>query len=103
MDKGIAALIGAAALTTLTAAPPAVSAPGSELAPAMNYRALLDPVPNALSALKADDTRLAGAGSSQLAETAVIRKVQYYHHHHHHHRHYRRHHHHHHHHHHHYY
>ena len=86
MDRSIAALIGAAALTTVTAAP-AVSAPGSELAPATNYRELLDPVPNALSALKADDTQ----------ETAVVRKAQYHHHHH---RYFRRRHHHHHHHHH---
>jgi hypothetical protein len=103
MDKSIAALIGAAALTTVTAAPAAVAALGSEFAPATNYRELLDPVPNPLSALKADDTRLAGGGSLRLAETAVIRKAQYHHHHHHHHHRYRRHHHHHHHHHHHYY
>lgn len=95
MDKSIAALIGAAALTTVTAAAAAVPAPASELAPATNYRDLLDPVPNALSALKAADTRVAGAGSGQLAETVMIRKVGYYHHHHHHH--YRRRHHHHHH------
>ena len=97
MDRSIAAFIGAAALTTVTAAP-AVSAPASALAPATNYRELLDPVPNALSALKADDTRLAGGGPLRLAETAVITKAQYYHHHHHPHRYRRRHHHHHHHH-----
>jgi hypothetical protein len=102
MDKSIAALIGAAALSTVTAAPAAASAPGSELAPATNYRQLLDPVPNALSALKADDTRL-GGDPLRLAETAVITKAQYHHHHHHHHRYRRRHHHHHHHHHHQYY
>ena len=89
MDRSIAAFIGAAALTTVTAAP-AVSAPASALAPATNYRELLDPVPNALGALKADDA----------PETAVIRKAQYHHHHH---RYFRRRHHHHHHHHHHYY
>ena len=100
MDKSIAALIGAAALTTVTTASAAVSTPGSELAPATNYRELLDPVPNARSALTADDARLAGGGSLRLAETAVIREAQYYHHHHHHHRSFRRYHHHHHHHHH---
>lgn len=90
MDKGIAALIGAAALTTMAAAPAVAST--SERAPATNYRELLDPVPNALSALKADDARL--AGSAQAAETAGIKEAQYYrhryfrrhHHHHHHHR-----------------
>lgn len=82
MDKGIAALIGAAALTTVTAAP-AVSASG--LAPATNYRELLDPVPNALNALKADETNAD-------AREAVVIEAQYrrYHHHHHHHRYFRR-------------
>lgn len=83
MDKSIAALIGAAALTTMTAAP----ASASGLAPATNYRELLDPVPNALSALKADETKAD-------AREAVVIEAQYrrHHHHHHHHRYFRRHH-----------
>jgi hypothetical protein len=52
-----------------------------EFAPATSYRDLLDPVPNAVPVLKADDARLAQkATAGQVAEVTVIR-----HHHHHHH------------------
>ena len=100
MDKRIAGLLGAAAaLTSMTAVQAAAPTHGNELAPASSYRDLLDPVPNPLTALRADDARLAetpAVGGTQVAQ---------YHHHHHHHHHIiprrRRHHHHHHHHHHH--
>jgi cobalamin biosynthesis protein CbiG len=94
MDKKIAGLLGAAAaLTTMTAAQNAVAEPAPS-ALSVSYRDLLEPVPNALAALKEDDARLAKEkdGNTQLA--------QHHHHHHHHHRRHRHHHHHHHHHHH---
>ena len=57
MDKKLAGLLGAAAaLTTMTAAQ-AAPARGSELPRATSYRDLLDPIPNALPLLKADDQR----------------------------------------------
>ena len=58
MDKKIAGLIGAAAavatVTSLQAATPTMTEPTA----AATYRDLLEPVPNALAALKADDARL---------------------------------------------
>lgn len=103
MDKKIAGLLGAAAaLTTVTAANAGVSSQSSELAPATSYQDLLNPIPDPIAKLKADDSRL--------AETPAVEgtQVAQYHHHHHHHvvprplrRYIRRHHHHHHHHHHH--
>jgi hypothetical protein len=79
MDKKIAALLGAAAaLTTVTAAHAA--APATEMTQATSYRDLLDPVPNAVAALKADDARLAEKPASGGVQTA-----QYHDHHHHHH------------------
>jgi len=83
MDKRIAGLLGAAAaLTTLTGAALAAPANNAELAPAASYRDLLDPIPNAVPALKADDARLA----QQSAERVAQLSVQIGHHHHHHHR-----------------
>jgi len=59
MDKKLAGLLGAAAaLTTMTAAQ-AAPALGPELPQTKSYRDLLDPIPNALPLLKADDQRLA--------------------------------------------
>ncbi len=83
MDKKIAGLLGAAAaLTTMTAAAQAAPAQSTELAPAMSYRDLLDPIPNAAPLLKADNERLARQ-SSQATRLAQI-SVQVGHHHHHH-------------------
>ena len=80
MDKKIAGLLGAAAaLTTMSAAQTAIAEPTQSTPPA-SYRDLLEPVPDALNALKADDARLAAEktqGGEQLA--------QYFYHHHHHH------------------
>jgi hypothetical protein len=81
MDKKIAGLLGAAAaLTTMTAANAGVSSQSSELAPVTSYRDLLDPIPNPIASLKADDARLAEATGegTQVAQN-------YHHHHHHHH------------------
>jgi len=98
MDKKIAALLGAAAaLTTMSGAQSAVAAPAQNTPPT-SYRDLLEPVPDALNALKIDDARTA-AGKTQGGEQVA----QYYHHHHHHHHHHHRYYHHHHHHHHRYY
>jgi hypothetical protein len=95
MDKKIAALLGAAAaLTAVSATSAAAEVPAGQ-APATSYRDLLEPVPNALAALKDDDMRTGDAPTSE--GVRVSDKVIIVHHHHH--RARRRHHHHHHHHH----
>ncbi|MGC2075192.1 MAG: hypothetical protein WA728_03990 [Xanthobacteraceae bacterium] len=82
MDKKIAGLLGAAAaLTTMNAAQTALAEPVQN-APPTSYRNLLEPVSDALNALKADDARIA-AVKKQGGE----RVAQYYYHHHHHHHH----------------
>ena len=82
MDKKLAGLLGAAAaLTTMTAAQ-AVPAREPELPAANSYRDLLDPIPNALPLLKADDQRMAQSGAIRTAQVVVG-------HHHHNHDHYR--------------
>jgi hypothetical protein len=90
MDKKLAGLLGAAAaLTTMTAVQAATPEQKAEMAPATSYRDLLDPVPNALSALKADDAKRNEAPKTELAQVSV--QVggghHHYHHHHHHHHH----------------
>jgi hypothetical protein len=80
MDKKIAGLLGAAAaLSTMTAANAGVSSQSSEVAPATSYRDLLDPVPNPIASLRADDARLAQTPAAEGTQVA-----QYHHHHHHH-------------------
>lgn len=82
MDKKMAGLLGAAA--ALTAITGAQAAPALQTGPAapVNYKDLLQPIPNALALLKADDrARVQGAPSAKLE------RVQYHHHHHHHHHH----------------
>src|SRR5271163_4128230 len=95
MDKKLAGLLGAAAaLTTMSSAQAAAPVQQTEIVPVTSYRDLLDPVPNALSALKADDARLAESQGMQDQSTqdgvrvAQI-TVQVGHHHHHHHHHHR--------------
>jgi hypothetical protein len=79
MDKKIAGLLGAAAaLTTITAAQRTVAEPAPS-APTLSYRDLLEPMPDALAALRADDARLAEESR------AKVQVAQYYYHHHHHH------------------
>ena len=87
MDKKIAGLLGAAAaLTTMTAA--TQTAQSTEVSPATSYRDLLDPIPNALPKLKADDARLARTPANEATRLAQV-SVQVGHHHHHHHHHHR--------------
>jgi hypothetical protein len=87
MDKKIAGLLGAAAaLTAINTTTQATPARNTEPAPATTYRDLLNPVPNALSALKADNARLSrdqANGPTRLAQVSV--QVGHHHHHHHHH------------------
>jgi hypothetical protein len=93
MDKKLVGLLGAAAaLTTMTSAQ-AAPAQTTEPAQATSYRELLDPIPNALPLLKADDARLAQTPVQEGTKLAQV-SIQVGHHHHHH---RRRHHHHHHH------
>lgn len=104
MDKRIAALLGAAAaLTAVNSAQATPQPQASTLAPAANYRELLEPVPNATAALQRDEaqrTRAPGRTRAPLSGETRVAGDYYYHHHHHHHRWWRRYHHHHHHHHH---
>jgi hypothetical protein len=79
MDKKIAGLLGAAAaLTTVGGAHAATTQPTKPLA-ATSYRDLLEPVPNALALLTADDAVRAQQ------PPARVQLAQYHHHHHHHH------------------
>jgi hypothetical protein len=79
MDKKIAGLLGAAAaLATMNGAQAAPTQPPQPTA-AGSYRDLLEPVPNAVELLKADDAALAERS------TQGDVKLAYDHHHHHHH------------------
>ena len=80
MDKKLAGLLGAAAALSAVTMAQAAPASGPELPQAGSYRDLLDPIPNALPLLKADDTRLAETGTVKTAQVVIG------HHHHHHHR-----------------
>jgi hypothetical protein len=83
MDKRIAGLLGAAAaLATVGGANAATGAQGTAQSPATGYRELLNPVPNAAAALKADDARR--EAEARNVKTAQV-SVQLGHHHHHHH------------------
>jgi hypothetical protein len=79
MDKKLAGLLGAAAAFTTMSAAQAAPAVGPELPQATSYRDLLDPIPNALPLLKADDQRLAQSAGTRTAQVVIG------HHHHHHH------------------
>jgi len=71
MDKKLAGLLGAAAaLTTMTAAK-AAPAVGPEFPQVSSHRDLLDPIPNALPLLKADDQRLAQNGGTRTAQVVI--------------------------------
>jgi hypothetical protein len=83
MDKKIAGLLGAAAvLATVSGANAATEVQGTPQNPAAAYRELLNPVPNAVAALKADDARR--EAEARNVKTAQV-SVQFGHHHHHHH------------------
>jgi hypothetical protein len=82
MDKKIAGLLGAAAaLAAVGSANAATEARGNPQNPAAGYRELLNPVPNAVAALKADDARR--EAEARNVKTAQV-SVQLGHHHHHH-------------------
>jgi len=85
MDKRIAGLLGAAAAFTAVTAAQATTAPTPELAPATSYRDLLDPIPNAVPVLKAEEARRAERSANEVAQISV--QVGHHHHHHHHHHH----------------
>src|ERR1700730_18160579 len=83
MDKKIIGLLGAAAaLSTFTNAN-ATQVESTTPVPAANFRDLLNPVPNALEALKAYDARLAKAKATEVAQISI--QLGHHHHHHHHH------------------
>jgi hypothetical protein len=83
MDKKIAGLLGAAAALTTVGGVQAATPQGAELAPAANYADLLQPVPNPVEALKADDARRGETAGVQVAQVSV--QIGHHHHHHHHH------------------
>jgi hypothetical protein len=85
MDKKIAGLLGAAAALATVGSANAAGVQGNAPNPTASYRDLLNPVPNALEALKADDARLANtpADEVKLAQVGIV--VGHHHHHHHHH------------------
>jgi hypothetical protein len=95
MDKRLAGLLGAAAaLTAASGVQAAAPAQSTEVAPAASYRELLDPVPNALAALMADEGQQAKARASGETQLAYHhhhhhgwRRGWHHHHHHHHHHH----------------
>ena len=66
MDKKIAGLLGAAAALATVSGANATEVQGNAPNPAASYRDLLNPVPNALEALKTDDARLAGTPADEV-------------------------------------
>jgi hypothetical protein len=81
MDKKLAGLLGAAAaLATMTSAQ-AAAPQQTEMAPVTSYGDLLDPVPNALSQLKADNAKRGEVPTTEVAQVSV--QVGHHHHHHH--------------------
>ena len=97
MDKSIIGLLsGASALAMIGGAQAEPALTESAVQPASSFAELLDPIPNAVELLNADNQR---AASDAATVERPIEVAQYYHHHHHyHHRYYHHHHHHHHHH-----
>ena len=101
MDKKIAGLLGAAAALTTMAGAQAATVQPTGPAPVTSYRDLLDPVPNAVPMLQADNARLAEPKTEVAQVTIAVghhhhhhhiriipRHRHHHHHHHHHHRHY---------------
>jgi len=98
MDRKIAGLLGAAAaLTTMTAGAQAAPVQQTGPATATTYRDLLDPIPNAVPMLQADNARLMEAPKTEVAQITIgvghhhhhhhVRIMRRHHHHHHHHHH----------------
>jgi hypothetical protein len=99
MDKKLVGAIGAiAGLATLDSAAQATPAAApAQPTGAKSFAELLDPIPNAVAALRAADATARAAREQQVNDPAgEVQVAGYRHHHHHHHRYYRRHHHHHH-------
>ena len=85
MDKRIAGLLGAAAaLTTVTVAQAAAPAQTTE---PTSYQDLLNPVPNAVAALTADEAQMAQQQPAEATNEMQVAQMYYRHHHHHHHHH----------------
>jgi hypothetical protein len=93
MDKKLMGMLGAASTLALLTGGAAAATPneasGPELRPAQSFAELLDPIPNALETLKAEDQK----GPPATTESSTEKVAQYYHHHHHHHYYYHPHHH----------
>jgi hypothetical protein len=86
MDKKIAGLLGAAAAFVTVGGVQAAALDSNAGNAAPTYRDLLNPVPNAVEALKSDDASRASApGTEKLEVAQVIIGVGHHHHHHHHH------------------
>jgi hypothetical protein len=95
MDKKIAGLLGAvAALTSMTGANATTPSP-TETLQAASYADLLNPVPNAVAQLIADDAARSGKSSAEDVNGVQVAQMHHHHHHHRYKRRYRRHHHHH--------
>jgi hypothetical protein len=84
MDKKIAGLLGAAAALATIGGPNATAVQATP-SPAASYRDLLNPVPNAVAALKADDARRANMPADAVELAQITVQVGPHHHHHHHH------------------
>src|SRR5580692_3576972 len=84
MDKKIAGLLGAAAALATIGGANATEVQGNAPNSAASYRDLLNPVPKALEALKADDARLANtpADEVKLAQVGFGGGAAHHHHHH---------------------
>lgn len=82
MDKRIAGLLGAAAAFTAVSAAHAVPAQTSGLAPVTSYRDLLDPIPNAVPLLKAEDAQPTQRSAEEVAQISVQLGPHHHHHHH---------------------
>ncbi|HEY2529907.1 MAG TPA: hypothetical protein VGJ20_18550 [Xanthobacteraceae bacterium] len=80
MDKKIAGLLSVAAAVGAVTGVQAAPTQQPQLTIPSGYKDLLEPVPNALALLKADD-----AARTQAGPAARVELVQYHHHHHHHH------------------
>jgi hypothetical protein len=85
MDKKIAGLLGAAAAFATVGAANATTVQANAANPAAGYRDLLNPVPNPVEALKADDARLANKPAEDVKVAQIGIVVGHHHHHHHHH------------------
>jgi hypothetical protein len=84
MDKKIAGLLGAAAALATVGGAHAAALDGNGVDSGLTYRDLLNPVPNAVEALKADDAqRESGQTTTEVAQVYI--GVGHHHHHHHHH------------------